>query len=308
MSTGHFLKSNELQIVLMVVFIVIRASNTLSQTSYDLSKQHEELCEEIHETSKLYELRGRLDDAKRLLKIGIEILQEEEGNKRSEAMLKSQLGNILRLQRHFDEALPILFEAKEIAESIEDQKIIGDCLFYIGYLYDHKKGFIGDGDYNRAKDYYEQSLAVRESIGDQRGIGFSLFRIGRIFEMQGDDETAMSYYKRAQKIAEEHTVRNRDASFVAELEGEVVGYMIGYILPGGFGMKKSAWIAMLGVRPKYMGQGIGEQLANTIFEHSKREGIHTIYTSVRWESPDLLSFFKRLGFEKSNFINLLKRV
>ena len=111
-----------------------------------------------------------------------------------------------------------------------------------------------------------------------------------------------------QKIAEEHTVRNRDASFVAELDGEVLGYMIGYILPGGFGMKKSAWIAMLGVRPKYMGQGIGEQLANAIFEHSKREGIHTIYTSVRWESPDLLSFFKRLGFEKSNFINLLKRI
>ena len=207
--------------------VAIFISNVFAQTHYDLSKQHEELCEEIYETSKLYELRGKWDDAIRLLKTGIEISQGEEGSRRWEAMLKSQLGNILRSQRHFDEALPILLEAKEIAESINDQRIVGDCLFYIGYLYDHKKGFTGEGDYNRAKDYYEQSLAVRESIDDQRGIGFSLFRIGRIFEMWGEDETAMSYYQRAQKIAEEHDLKvvavyvNAHQGFISEARGSL---------------------------------------------------------------------------------------
>ncbi|UCC38320.1 MAG: tetratricopeptide repeat protein [Candidatus Aminicenantes bacterium] len=230
--------------------VAIFISNAFAQTNYDLSKQHEKLCKEIYETSKLYELRGRLDDAIRLLEIGIEISQEKEGSKCSEAMLKSQLGNILRLQRHFDEALPILLEAQEIAESVDDQKIVGDCLFYIGYLYDHKQGFIGDGDYNTAKEYYEQSLALRESIEDQRGIGFSLFRIGRIFEMQDDEETAMSYYKRAQKIAEEHDFKvvaiyvNAHQGFISEARGSLdealkkyqhvleikrqVGFIIGY--------------------------------------------------------------------------------
>ena len=125
MSTHNFLKSNYLRVLFIIVFSIILTSNTLSQTSYALSKQHEELCEEIHETSKLYEMRGRWDDAIRLLKIGIEISQEKEGSRRSEAALKSQLGNILRLQRHFDEALPILLEAKQIAESIDDKKNCG---------------------------------------------------------------------------------------------------------------------------------------------------------------------------------------
>jgi len=216
-----------IRILISIVLIQLFEIGSYAQTNYDLSQQYESLCQEIYKTTKLYELRGRWDDAIRLLKIGIEISQEKEGNRRSEATLKSRLGNILRLQRHFDEALPILLEAKTIAESIDDQKIVGDCLFYIGYVYDHKQLFNGDGDYNRAKDYYEQSLAVRESIGDQRGIGFSLFRIGRILEMQGDDEAAMSYYKRVQKIVDQQNFRvlanyvYAHQGFISEREGNL---------------------------------------------------------------------------------------
>ncbi|PIP35560.1 MAG: GNAT family N-acetyltransferase, partial [Desulfobacterales bacterium CG23_combo_of_CG06-09_8_20_14_all_52_9] len=36
------------------------------------------------------------------------------------------------------------------------------------------------------------------------------------------------------------------------------------------------------------------------------EGIHNVHTSVQWDSTDLLSFFKTLGFNRSNFINLSK--
>ena len=93
-------------------------------------------------------------------------------------------------------------------------------------------------------------------------------------------------------------------SYVAEYEGKVVGYMVTYLLSGGFGMDKSAWIATLGVEPKLMGQGIGKALANKIFDYYKEKGIKNIYTSVRWDSTDLLSFFKTLGFDRSVFINL----
>jgi len=34
--------------------------------------------------------------------------------------------------------------------------------------------------------------------------------------------------------------------------------------------------------------------------------VKKIYTSVRWDSTDLLSFFKAVGFERSDFINLRK--
>jgi ribosomal protein S18 acetylase RimI-like enzyme len=55
-----------------------------------------------------------------------------------------------------------------------------------------------------------------------------------------------------------------------------------------------------------MGRGIGESLAKEIFKIYKETGITSVYTSVRWDSTDLLSFFKTLGFDRSNFINLRK--
>ena len=110
-------------------------------------------------------------------------------------------------------------------------------------------------------------------------------------------------YKR---IIEEQAQRAEEASFVAEVKGKVVGYMISYILSGGFGIEDSAWITMFGVDPRFMGQGIGKALANRIFQFYKERGIGNIYTTVRWDSTDLLSFFKTLGFDRSNFINLRK--
>jgi ribosomal protein S18 acetylase RimI-like enzyme len=108
-------------------------------------------------------------------------------------------------------------------------------------------------------------------------------------------------------IIEEQVRKDEDASFVAEIEGRVVGFMISYIVSGGFGLEKSAWIAMLGVEPKLMGQGIGKRLAEEIFQVYREKGIKNIFTSVQWDSVDLLSFFKTLGFDRSEFINLRKR-
>ena len=110
------------------------------------------------------------------------------------------------------------------------------------------------------------------------------------------------------QVIEEQAQRDKDASFVAEIDGRVAGFMISYIVYGGFGLEKSAWIATLGVDPKFMGRGIGKKLAEEILAVYRGMGINDIYTSVRWDSVDLLSFFKTLGFDRSNFINLKKEL
>ena len=107
-------------------------------------------------------------------------------------------------------------------------------------------------------------------------------------------------------IVEDAAKRSPNASLVAEIRGKVVGFMISYITAGNFGTAKIAWIAMFGVDPKYMGQQIGKSLAKGIFGYYQEKGVKKIYTSVRWDSTDILSFFKTLGFERSDFINLRK--
>ena len=110
------------------------------------------------------------------------------------------------------------------------------------------------------------------------------------------------------RVVEDHARSDDEACFVAESDGKVVGFMISYIITAGFGMAKSAWIATLGVDPSCMGQGIGAGLAEEIFKYYKSRGIENVYTSVRWDSTDMLSFFKTRGFDRSNFINLRKTI
>ena len=138
-----------------------------------------------------------------------------------------------------------------------------------------------------------------------------LIRTLRIGDVEALDRITTSIIKKPntinfKRIIEEQSKSSGVQSFVAELRYMVVGYMISYILSGGFGIDKSAWIAIVGVDPRFMGQGIGKALAEETFRYYKEQGIKNIYTSVRWDSTDMLSFFKTLGFDRSNFINLTK--
>jgi len=95
---------------------------------------------------------------------------------------------------------------------------------------------------------------------------------------------------------------------VAETEGRVVGFIIAQIRYGEFGAERSGSLGYVGVSPKVMGQGVGRALAGALFEIFQSEGVEDIYTAVRWDSVDMLSFFKSLGFDRSSFINLRKRL
>ncbi|PIP46411.1 MAG: GNAT family N-acetyltransferase, partial [Deltaproteobacteria bacterium CG23_combo_of_CG06-09_8_20_14_all_51_20] len=52
----------------------------------------------------------------------------------------------------------------------------------------------------------------------------------------------------------------------------------------------------------------GKLLAEEIIAFYNKKAIKYIFTSVRWDSADLLSFFKTLGFDRSSFINLRKEL
>ncbi len=107
------------------------------------------------------------------------------------------------------------------------------------------------------------------------------------------------------KLVAEHARRDdHEAPFVAELKGRVVGFMISYIVTLGFGAEESAYIATMGVHPRYMGAGVGTEMAREVFRFYRARGIERMFTSVRWDSADLLSFCRTMGFARSDYINL----
>jgi len=110
------------------------------------------------------------------------------------------------------------------------------------------------------------------------------------------------------RIIEQQLQRDEDLSYVSEINGKVVGFIISSFVYGGFGLEKSAWITNFGVHPDFMAKGIGKALALELFKVYKDKGIKNIFSSVPWDSVDILSFFKTLGFDRSSLINLRKNL
>jgi ribosomal protein S18 acetylase RimI-like enzyme len=107
----------------------------------------------------------------------------------------------------------------------------------------------------------------------------------------------------------EARLKNQEAvGFVASMDGRVEGFIVGEIKGESFGLEQSGWIEVVGVHPSHMGIGIGRILAKKLFEFFQKKGIRDIYTTVRWDAGDMLSFFKAIGFDRSPFINLRKHL
>ena len=91
---------------------------------------------------------------------------------------------------------------------------------------------------------------------------------------------------------------------IAEKDNKVAGFIVGCVKEWGFGLERSGWIEMIEVDPKLMGKGIGKTLGEALISYFQNEGIKEVYTTVEWDSGDLIAFFKSVGFDKSSFINL----
>ena len=105
-----------------------------------------------------------------------------------------------------------------------------------------------------------------------------------------------------------HIQNDSSLSLVAVDGDQVVGFIISEIMTNSFGLDQSGWIKIIGVHPKHMGTGIGQSLITQLFKQFKKKKINEIYTAARWDAVDMLSFFKSIGFDRSNFINLYKKL
>ncbi len=86
-------------------------------------------------------------------------------------------------------------------------------------------------------------------------------------------------------------------SIGAELDGHLVGFLLARVYYGEFGvMEPSAVMDVLGVHPDYRGRHVASALLDQLRTNLLGLGIGTLQTEVRWDSPDLLSFFQHEGF------------
>jgi ribosomal protein S18 acetylase RimI-like enzyme len=99
--------------------------------------------------------------------------------------------------------------------------------------------------------------------------------------------------------------RDPDASQVAEADGRVVGFMLGDLRAGEFGLEEpSGWIERFGIDPDYRGRDLGKRLFETILRHFRARGASTVRTLVDQKDTRVAGFLGALGFTPSGLLAL----
>jgi len=99
--------------------------------------------------------------------------------------------------------------------------------------------------------------------------------------------------------------RSSQASLVAELDGKVVGFILGDISGWEFGVPDTVgWIDTIGIDPAYQKKGVAARLALDLIRNLRALGVKSIYTLVSWNDWDLLQFFHAMGFTRGEMLNL----
>jgi len=94
-------------------------------------------------------------------------------------------------------------------------------------------------------------------------------------------------------------------SLVAEAEdGTVVGFVMGELFIGEYGISREATLDTIGVDPDYQHQGVGKRLIKEFMDHLKALGARKISTLVDSNDSLMMHFFKANKFGPSKTINL----
>jgi len=91
-----------------------------------------------------------------------------------------------------------------------------------------------------------------------------------------------------------------DNSMVAEVDDQIVGFVLGRIARSPTALLDVAWIELIGILPEYQRQGIGIRLVEAWKEHCRQKGIKKVHVMINWRDWLMLSFVESLGFSRGD--------
>jgi N-acetylglutamate synthase-like GNAT family acetyltransferase len=98
---------------------------------------------------------------------------------------------------------------------------------------------------------------------------------------------------------------NINTSLVAEQDGKIVGFIMGDVYFGEFGIPEtSATIDTIGVHPDHQKHGVAHDLMDQFLTNMKAVGVRKVYTLVNWDNFALDHFFASHKFQPSKLVNL----
>lgn len=129
--------------------------------------------------------------------------------------------------------------------------------------------------------------------------------------MRIDEKVTKSSRKEYYELKFSQLFKSREylpTSLVAEEEGKVVGFIMGELYMGEYGItQEGATLDTIGVDPSYRKRGIGELLMKEFMDHLKELGVQKINALVGKDDSQLMNFFNANQFRPSTTIINMER-
>ena len=139
---------------------------------------------------KVLELTGKWKRAEEVETEALALAQTQ-GDDRVRASCETALAEAARKQGRYDDASARLLSARAGFETAGDEAGVGMVLHLSGTLAAQR------GDYPKAVECYEASIAIRERLGDKAALGSLLSNLGVIAEYRGDYVQAHAFHESA---------------------------------------------------------------------------------------------------------------
>ena len=170
--------------------------------------------------AQAYFYLGRVTNAQHVLRSMLHLIETGEAKPQDRLKLLLLSGQVLTMD-HFlnDTDANLLFEplreARQIAETAQDQQAMADALSLLGqaHYFATLIARVGSGvspnspqdqgDYHEALTYQQQALDLREALHDTRGQAESHFYIGIVYERWQQRDLAVEHYTKALETAEQ---------------------------------------------------------------------------------------------------------
>jgi ribosomal protein S18 acetylase RimI-like enzyme len=94
-----------------------------------------------------------------------------------------------------------------------------------------------------------------------------------------------------------------DLSFVAEIDGKIVGFSINRSTYLMVPLTEVCIIHSILTHPDYQKRGIGFKLIQALLYHCQTQGISTVRALIPDDNKELQAIFKKQGFQCSNIVN-----
>ncbi len=189
------------------------------RTNDALSRYYTTAIDALCEIARSTFFLGRLENALHVLRTTAHLTEAREvapQDRLKHLLLSGKVLTVEYLLHRGDPALMFstLHQAKQLAESTQDQQGLADALSLLGQAHCNattvailKRGalpFGTQGDYEQALTYQQQALPLQEAMQDTRGISESHFCIGLVYQFWQQNDRARDHFKEALQVAEQH--------------------------------------------------------------------------------------------------------